>query len=924
MNNSFDQMEDGSATSLWRMYSKAKAGLPYRSRMENLTWRLMFINLEKEKKVTTTNTTTTTAATNTNIITTTTATSNNNINDIYDQNNNINMLSNDYHQNDINHTNENNMMNHPTDINIDSNDTENLYMWPQFPDLKFLDNNNDNNDNSNNTLNDAQNLQQNSHQNEPNISIDNRNKTKNSNNNSNLSPQQNNNNQQQNSNKPSHQKSSEFNYLDHIKSLSNDDSYLSDPTNIFNNSNNSIKPSFSNNKRNESISSNSRFIRKEITPIHKAQPSKLSQSFLHQHLVQSPRDSMIKQTHSNNMLTPTLSTTPSSNYFVSNPHQNQSNNNKISLDFNIDTQEITTPVPTDMLLSSSAQTNSPMGSQGLGIANVPFNDHNSISMSSSFTLQPTPTQLQSLHSHSNSASLINSVQKEHNIDFFDSPIHPPIKQSESKNNQFLFNNNQNINNEERSLSIEHNNHLNFDFDGDLNMLDSLNSIETDLLAPDILTSSNINNNTNQNLELVTSPSKTNKDKLTTKSTSKKSTPKSTSDTPSSTKTSKKTTSSSSNPAKRKSTTSRKKKADSSTSTPAANQNTPSIPTPPLQPSSQPQSKSSNNTPTNISTPNSNVTNGLEGEIACTNCHTKTTPLWRRNPEGQPLCNACGLFLKLHGVVRPLSLKTDVIKKRQRGSGSTKKRLNGKSDGDDLNPTPIVRDEKNLKNSPGEVDDDDLDDDDDDADDDDDDDDDDNDIDENNEGQNVKRSINSNNNTPSYSSNNPPIEQSNIPMSSISTTTPVASKLKKKRTTKANSISVKKDEMNIHDSVLDNMKHSSDSFLADTFDVNMLLDDHNMLLSDTNNQLEPHNMTNTKNHNHHNNNHSQNENSNINFGVQDNTNGHIVTNNNSNNTNINNNQMHLDFNFSSTDNNDPNGIKGTNGGQNNWDWLNMEL
>jgi len=55
---------------------------------------------------------------------------------------------------------------------------------------------------------------------------------------------------------------------------------------------------------------------------------------------------------------------------------------------------------------------------------------------------------------------------------------------------------------------------------------------------------------------------------------------------------------------------------------------------------------------------------------CTNCCTQTTPLWRRNPEGQPLCNACGLFLKLHGVVRPLSLKTDVIKKRNRGSGSS--------------------------------------------------------------------------------------------------------------------------------------------------------------------------------------------------------------------------------------------------------------
>lgn len=53
------------------------------------------------------------------------------------------------------------------------------------------------------------------------------------------------------------------------------------------------------------------------------------------------------------------------------------------------------------------------------------------------------------------------------------------------------------------------------------------------------------------------------------------------------------------------------------------------------------------------------------DTRCSNCNTRTTPLWRRDPAGNPLCNACGLFLKLHGVVRPLSLKTDVIKKRQR-------------------------------------------------------------------------------------------------------------------------------------------------------------------------------------------------------------------------------------------------------------------
>lgn len=41
-----------------------------------------------------------------------------------------------------------------------------------------------------------------------------------------------------------------------------------------------------------------------------------------------------------------------------------------------------------------------------------------------------------------------------------------------------------------------------------------------------------------------------------------------------------------------------------------------------------------------------------------------------------LCNACGLFLKLHGRPRPISLKTDVIKSRNRiktgGPGARKR------------------------------------------------------------------------------------------------------------------------------------------------------------------------------------------------------------------------------------------------------------
>jgi hypothetical protein len=56
-------------------------------------------------------------------------------------------------------------------------------------------------------------------------------------------------------------------------------------------------------------------------------------------------------------------------------------------------------------------------------------------------------------------------------------------------------------------------------------------------------------------------------------------------------------------------------------------------------------------------------------ITCTNCSTQVTPLWRRNQEGNPMCNACSLFFRLHGINRPLSLKTDVIKKRKRGSAA---------------------------------------------------------------------------------------------------------------------------------------------------------------------------------------------------------------------------------------------------------------
>ncbi|XP_073984848.1 uncharacterized protein isoform X2 [Rhodnius prolixus] len=52
-------------------------------------------------------------------------------------------------------------------------------------------------------------------------------------------------------------------------------------------------------------------------------------------------------------------------------------------------------------------------------------------------------------------------------------------------------------------------------------------------------------------------------------------------------------------------------------------------------------------------------------VTCTNCSTSATSLWRRNTQGEPVCNACGLYFKLHGVNRPLAMKKDSIQTRKR-------------------------------------------------------------------------------------------------------------------------------------------------------------------------------------------------------------------------------------------------------------------
>ncbi|KAJ7122172.1 hypothetical protein C8R44DRAFT_671155 [Mycena epipterygia] len=60
---------------------------------------------------------------------------------------------------------------------------------------------------------------------------------------------------------------------------------------------------------------------------------------------------------------------------------------------------------------------------------------------------------------------------------------------------------------------------------------------------------------------------------------------------------------------------------------------------------------------------SDVTEGTLNGPECSHCHTRQTSVWRRNKDGEQVCNACGVYWRLRGKERPLTLRRNKIKPR---------------------------------------------------------------------------------------------------------------------------------------------------------------------------------------------------------------------------------------------------------------------
>ena len=81
----------------------------------------------------------------------------------------------------------------------------------------------------------------------------------------------------------------------------------------------------------------------------------------------------------------------------------------------------------------------------------------------------------------------------------------------------------------------------------------------------------------------------------------------------------------------------------------------------------------NGQPRPLTKPKRRLSTAPKDGVSCKNCGTSTTTLWRRNSKGDTICNACGLYYKLHNTDRPLKMKKENIQTRNRKLSSKSKK-----------------------------------------------------------------------------------------------------------------------------------------------------------------------------------------------------------------------------------------------------------
>ncbi|KAI6187447.1 Transcription factor GATA1/2/3b [Aphelenchoides besseyi] len=90
-------------------------------------------------------------------------------------------------------------------------------------------------------------------------------------------------------------------------------------------------------------------------------------------------------------------------------------------------------------------------------------------------------------------------------------------------------------------------------------------------------------------------------------------------------------------------------------------------------------------------------------VTCVNCHTTSTTLWRRNHKQEPVCNACGLYFKLHNTDRPTAMRKEQIQTRNRKANNKLKKQRSQQSASklenqsvhQLNETPVHQLDVNM-------------------------------------------------------------------------------------------------------------------------------------------------------------------------------------------------------------------------------------